>query len=297
MLARLTGQYSRLGTLMDPFLDRALVLSGVVVAWKFELLAALGARPCSRRASSLMLLIVLARALRRASTSRSTGSAGSPSGPRWSAIGLALIADFWLAEVLPLRRARGLDRRQRPLRQGRLRGSSVHAQPLEAAVVLDSTELAVPCQRRCEETAVLKAVVMAGGEGTQASPAHLQPAQADGDGRRAAVHGAHPRARPRHGITQLVATLAYMPQIIRGYFGEGSHLGVELDYSVEEVPAGTAGSVKLCEHYLDETFLVVSRRRAHRHRPRARLSTSTAAAARSRRSRSSASRTRSSSAS
>ena len=49
----------------------------------------------------------------------------------------------------------------------------------------------------------------------------------------------------RHGITTAVATLAYMPQVIRGYFGEGSHLGVELDYSVEEVPAGTAGSVKL----------------------------------------------------
>src|ERR671923_2308290 len=61
-----------------------------------------------------------------------------------------------------------------------------------------------------------------------------------------------------HGITELVATLAYMPQIIRGYFGEGSHLGVEIDYSIEEVPAGTAGSVKLCEHYLDETFVVLS---------------------------------------
>jgi mannose-1-phosphate guanylyltransferase/phosphomannomutase len=62
----------------------------------------------------------------------------------------------------------------------------------------------------------------------------------------------------RHGIQNVVATLAYMPQVIRGYFGEGSHLGIELDYSVEEVPAGTAGSVKLLEHYLDETFLVVS---------------------------------------
>ena len=62
----------------------------------------------------------------------------------------------------------------------------------------------------------------------------------------------------RHGITNVVATLAYMPQVIRGYFGEGSHLGIELDYSVEEVPAGTAGSVKLVEPYLDETFLVVS---------------------------------------
>jgi CDP-diacylglycerol--glycerol-3-phosphate 3-phosphatidyltransferase len=36
--ARVTGQYSRLGTLMDPVIDRALVISGVVVCWKFELL-------------------------------------------------------------------------------------------------------------------------------------------------------------------------------------------------------------------------------------------------------------------
>src|SRR3954451_18406312 len=36
--ARLTGQYSRLGTLIDPVADRALILSGVVVCWNFELL-------------------------------------------------------------------------------------------------------------------------------------------------------------------------------------------------------------------------------------------------------------------
>ena len=36
--ARLTGQYSRLGTLLDPLVDRMLVLSGVVVCWHFELL-------------------------------------------------------------------------------------------------------------------------------------------------------------------------------------------------------------------------------------------------------------------
>jgi cardiolipin synthase len=36
--ARLTGQYSRLGSLMDPVTDRLLVLCGVIVAWHFELL-------------------------------------------------------------------------------------------------------------------------------------------------------------------------------------------------------------------------------------------------------------------
>jgi cardiolipin synthase (CMP-forming) len=36
--ARLTGQYSRLGALLDPIIDRLLVISGMVVAWRFELL-------------------------------------------------------------------------------------------------------------------------------------------------------------------------------------------------------------------------------------------------------------------
>jgi cardiolipin synthase (CMP-forming) len=36
--ARVTGQYSRLGTLMDPVTDRLLVISGVVVCWHFALL-------------------------------------------------------------------------------------------------------------------------------------------------------------------------------------------------------------------------------------------------------------------
>ena len=38
MAARITGQYSRLGALLDPIVDRLLVVSGVIVCWKFELL-------------------------------------------------------------------------------------------------------------------------------------------------------------------------------------------------------------------------------------------------------------------
>jgi cardiolipin synthase (CMP-forming) len=36
--ARATGQYSRLGALMDPVTDRLLVISGVIVTWRFDLL-------------------------------------------------------------------------------------------------------------------------------------------------------------------------------------------------------------------------------------------------------------------
>jgi CDP-diacylglycerol--glycerol-3-phosphate 3-phosphatidyltransferase len=38
MAARITGQFSRLGVLLDPVVDRMLVISGVIVAWHFELL-------------------------------------------------------------------------------------------------------------------------------------------------------------------------------------------------------------------------------------------------------------------
>jgi CDP-diacylglycerol--glycerol-3-phosphate 3-phosphatidyltransferase len=36
--ARVTGQYSRLGTLLDPIVDRLIILAGVVVCWHFHLL-------------------------------------------------------------------------------------------------------------------------------------------------------------------------------------------------------------------------------------------------------------------
>lgn len=36
--ARLTGQYSRLGALMDPLTDRLLAISGVIVCWRYDLL-------------------------------------------------------------------------------------------------------------------------------------------------------------------------------------------------------------------------------------------------------------------
>ena len=36
--ARVTGQYSRMGALLDPLVDRLLVIAGVIVCWNFELL-------------------------------------------------------------------------------------------------------------------------------------------------------------------------------------------------------------------------------------------------------------------
>ena len=62
----------------------------------------------------------------------------------------------------------------------------------------------------------------------------------------------------RHEIVDIIITVAYLPQVIRGYFGDGDELGVNLQYSVEETPLGTAGSVKNAETLLTEPFIVIS---------------------------------------
>src|SRR5689334_18110381 len=62
----------------------------------------------------------------------------------------------------------------------------------------------------------------------------------------------------RHGLDDVIVTVAFMPQAIRSYFGNGESLGVNIEYSVEESPLGTAGSVQLASERLDETFLVIS---------------------------------------
>jgi len=63
----------------------------------------------------------------------------------------------------------------------------------------------------------------------------------------------------RHGIDETVVTLMFLPKMIRDYFGDGSALDMSISYSVEQAPAGTAGSVKLAEDHLrDDTFIVIS---------------------------------------
>src|SRR2546423_3725633 len=61
-----------------------------------------------------------------------------------------------------------------------------------------------------------------------------------------------------HGFEDVIVTVAFLPQAIRSYFGTGESLGLNIEYSVEESPLGTAGSVRLASGKLDDTFLVIS---------------------------------------
>jgi mannose-1-phosphate guanylyltransferase/phosphomannomutase len=63
----------------------------------------------------------------------------------------------------------------------------------------------------------------------------------------------------RHQITEVIATLHYLPDVIRDYFQDGTDFGVQMTYAVEEdQPLGTAGCVKNIAELLEETFLVIS---------------------------------------
>ena len=104
----------------------------------------------------------------------------------------------------------------------------------------------------------MKAVIMAGGEGSRLRPLTIRrpkPMVPVVD-RPAILHIIE--LLKRHGITEVVITLQYLASVIQEYLGDGSSYGVKIHYTVEEIPLGTAGSVRLGEEWLDDTFVVIS---------------------------------------
>jgi mannose-1-phosphate guanylyltransferase/phosphomannomutase len=104
----------------------------------------------------------------------------------------------------------------------------------------------------------VKAVVMAGGEGSRLRPLTVGRPKPMVPLVNKPVLGHILDLLKYHGITEVIITLQYMPTAIQDYFGDGSTLGMKISYTVEESPLGTAGSVKNAAALLDDTFLVIS---------------------------------------
>ncbi|WP_329561763.1 mannose-1-phosphate guanyltransferase [Kitasatospora sp. NBC_01266] len=105
----------------------------------------------------------------------------------------------------------------------------------------------------------MKAVVMAGGEGTRLRPmTSSMPKPLLPVANRPIMEHVL-RLLKRHGLTDTVVTVQFLASLVKNYFGDGEELGMNLTYANEEVPLGTAGSVKNAEDALrDDSFLVIS---------------------------------------
>ena len=95
----------------------------------------------------------------------------------------------------------------------------------------------------------MKAVVMAGGEGTRLRPLTLNRPKPLVPILNKPIAQHIIEHLKRAGITDIVVTLYYLAEEIMNAFGDGSEMGVNLIYSVEDTPLGTAGSVKKAEDF------------------------------------------------
>jgi mannose-1-phosphate guanylyltransferase/phosphomannomutase len=105
----------------------------------------------------------------------------------------------------------------------------------------------------------MRAVLMAGGSGTRLRPltCDLPKPMVPILNRPIAEHIVN--LLKRNGISEVIATLFYLPDVMRNYFGDGRDFGVQMTYAVEEdQPLGTAGCVKNIADLLTDTFLVIS---------------------------------------
>lgn len=103
----------------------------------------------------------------------------------------------------------------------------------------------------------MKAVILAGGRGTRLAPyttilpKPLMPL------------GNHPVLEiilcqlKKHGFTEITMAVGYLRHLLEAYFEHGERLGVQIEYSYEDQPLGTAGPLSLIDG-LDEPFLVMN---------------------------------------
>ena len=105
----------------------------------------------------------------------------------------------------------------------------------------------------------MRAVVMAGGEGTRLRPITAnQPKPLLPVVNRPILEHVF-RLLRRHGLMETVVTVQFLAALLRNYFGDGDELGMHLEYATEETPLGTAGSVRNAAEALgDEPFVVIS---------------------------------------
>jgi NDP-sugar pyrophosphorylase family protein len=103
----------------------------------------------------------------------------------------------------------------------------------------------------------MKAVVLAGGKGARLSPYTKvlpKPLMPIGD---MPILEVILRQMKLAGVTDVVLTVGHLSALLRAFFQDGSQIGLNISYSYEDSPLGTAGPVAFVPG-LEETFLVMN---------------------------------------
>lgn len=103
----------------------------------------------------------------------------------------------------------------------------------------------------------MKAVILAGGKGTRLAPyTHIlpKPLMPIDD---MPILEVLLRQMKRAGVNHVVLTVGHLSSLLRAYFGTGEQWGLDISYSYEDKPLGTAGPIALVPG-LDKTFLVTN---------------------------------------
>ncbi|KRQ87880.1 D-glycero-alpha-D-manno-heptose 1-phosphate guanylyltransferase [Caloramator mitchellensis] len=104
----------------------------------------------------------------------------------------------------------------------------------------------------------MKAVIMAGGEGTRLRPLTSGIPKPMVPVMNKPVVEYAINLLKKHQITDIAITTYYLSNYIMDYLGDGSKYDVNIDYFIEETPLGTGGSVLNTGEFLDGTILILS---------------------------------------
>lgn len=103
----------------------------------------------------------------------------------------------------------------------------------------------------------MKAVVLAGGKGTRLAPYTKilpKPLMPIGD---MPILEVILRQMKAAGVDQVILTVGHLSELLRAFFQDGHQWGLQIDYSYESCPLGTAGPLALIDG-LEDSFLVTN---------------------------------------